>query len=95
MPDAVVITCSTRAASGVYPDTSGQLLASALREWGFAVAEPVVVADGAPAGSDQVVARTDDTLTFRLPRAQARRWMLVTVARGEAPLLIGNPVYLR
>ena len=50
MPDAVVITCSTRAASGVYPDTSGQLLASALREWGFAVAEPVVVADGAPVG---------------------------------------------
>lgn len=54
-----------------------------------------LIADGAPAGSDQVVARTDDTLTFRLPRAQARRWMLVTVARGEAPLLIGNPVYLR
>ncbi len=50
MTEAVVITCSTRAASGVYPDGSGQLLANALREWGFRVAEPVVVADGAPVG---------------------------------------------
>lgn len=43
---AVVITCSTRAAGGVYPDRGGPLLTEALRSWGFAVDEPVVVPDG-------------------------------------------------
>lgn len=50
MAEAVVITCSTRAASGVYNDTSGELLANALRTWGFRVADPVVVPDGPPVG---------------------------------------------
>jgi molybdenum cofactor synthesis domain-containing protein len=43
---AVVITCSTRAAAGVYPDRSGPLIVEALRAWGFDVGDPVVVADG-------------------------------------------------
>ena len=43
---AVVITCSTRAAAGVYPDRSGPIIVDALRSWGFTVDEAVVVADG-------------------------------------------------
>jgi molybdenum cofactor synthesis domain-containing protein len=43
---AVVITCSTRAAGGVYPDRSGPLIVDALRAWGFEVGDAVVVADG-------------------------------------------------
>jgi len=43
---AVVITCSTRAAAGVYPDRSGPIIVDALRGWGFAVGDAVVVADG-------------------------------------------------
>lgn len=43
---AVVITCSTRAAAGVYPDRSGPIIADALRSWGLVVGDVVVVADG-------------------------------------------------
>nr|WP_141787072.1 molybdenum cofactor synthesis domain-containing protein [Oryzihumus leptocrescens] len=43
---AVVITCSTRAASGVYPDRSGPVIVEALRSWGFETGEPIVVPDG-------------------------------------------------
>jgi molybdenum cofactor synthesis domain-containing protein len=43
---AVVITCSTRAAGGVYSDRSGPIVVEALRSWGLAVADAVVVADG-------------------------------------------------
>jgi molybdenum cofactor synthesis domain-containing protein len=43
---AVVVSCSTRAAAGVYPDRGGQLLARTLREWGADVDEPTVVPDG-------------------------------------------------
>jgi molybdenum cofactor synthesis domain-containing protein len=43
---AVVITCSTRAATGVYPDRSGPIIVEALRGWGLVVGEVVVVADG-------------------------------------------------
>lgn len=43
---AVVITCSTRAATGVYPDRSGPIVVNALRGWGFEVGDAVVVADG-------------------------------------------------
>jgi molybdenum cofactor synthesis domain-containing protein len=42
----VVITCSTRAAAGVYPDRSGPIIVDALRGWGLTVADPVVVEDG-------------------------------------------------
>ncbi|GAB3443143.1 MogA/MoaB family molybdenum cofactor biosynthesis protein [Phycicoccus ginsengisoli] len=43
---ALVITCSTRAATGVYPDRGGPLVVEALRRWGFEVADPTVVPDG-------------------------------------------------
>ena len=43
---AVVITCSTRAAAGAYPDRSGPIVVETLRSWGFEVGDPVVVADG-------------------------------------------------
>jgi molybdenum cofactor synthesis domain-containing protein len=43
---AVVITCSTRAAAGVYPDRSGPIIVEALRRWGLEVGDVVVVADG-------------------------------------------------
>jgi molybdenum cofactor synthesis domain-containing protein len=45
----VVITCSTRAAGGVYPDRSGPVIVQALRGWdldGLVVDDPVVVPDG-------------------------------------------------
>jgi molybdenum cofactor synthesis domain-containing protein len=45
---ARVIVASNRAASGVYADTSGPLLASGLRDLGCEVDEPVVVPDGEP-----------------------------------------------
>ena len=47
---AVVITCSTRAAGGVYPDRGGPLVVEALRQWGFEVADPTVVPDGPEVG---------------------------------------------
>ncbi|HET9022574.1 MAG TPA: MogA/MoaB family molybdenum cofactor biosynthesis protein [Ornithinibacter sp.] len=43
---AVVVTCSTRAATGVYPDRGGALLVEALRSWGCDVADATVVPDG-------------------------------------------------
>jgi molybdenum cofactor synthesis domain-containing protein len=43
---AVVITCSTRAAAGVYPDRSGPIIVEALRAWGLVVGDVVVVPDG-------------------------------------------------
>jgi molybdenum cofactor synthesis domain-containing protein len=49
-PRAVVITASNRAAAGVYADEGGPLIVAALREWGFDVGEPLVVADGEPVG---------------------------------------------
>jgi molybdenum cofactor synthesis domain-containing protein len=48
MVHAVVITASTRAAAGVYPDTTGPLITAALTELGHRVSGPVVVADGPP-----------------------------------------------
>jgi molybdenum cofactor synthesis domain-containing protein len=56
---AMVITVSTRAAAGVYPDKSGPIIASALDDLGFAVAGPVVIPDGEAVGAtlrDAVVA---------------------------------------
>ena len=47
---AAVIVASTRAAEGAYPDRTGPVIADWLRERGFAVVGPVVVADGAPVG---------------------------------------------
>jgi molybdenum cofactor synthesis domain-containing protein len=47
---AAVVVASNRAASGVYDDTTGPLIVSALRSWGFVVDEPVVRPDGEPVG---------------------------------------------
>lgn len=45
-----VITASTRAAAGEYPDRSGPLLAGELQALGFEVGPVRVVADGEPVG---------------------------------------------
>lgn len=45
---AIVVTASTRAATGVYPDRGGALLVATLREWGMRVPEATVVPDGPP-----------------------------------------------
>jgi molybdenum cofactor synthesis domain-containing protein len=63
---ALVVTASNRAAAGIYPDRGGPLLADRLREWGFAVDGPVVVADGDPVAAalrDAVAAEYDVVLT--------------------------------
>jgi molybdenum cofactor synthesis domain-containing protein len=43
---AIVITCSSRASRGVYPDRGGPLIVEALQQWGFEVGDPLVVPDG-------------------------------------------------
>lgn len=43
---ACVVTCSSRAAAGVYPDRGGALLVETLRSWGCEVPDAVVVPDG-------------------------------------------------
>lgn len=45
---ALVVTASNRAAAGVYADTGGPIIASALTELGFSVDGPLVVPDGDP-----------------------------------------------
>jgi molybdenum cofactor synthesis domain-containing protein len=45
---ALALTVSNRAAAGVYPDRSGPVLASLLRDAGCEVDGPVVVPDGTP-----------------------------------------------
>lgn len=48
---AIVITISTRASSGVWEDRSGPVLVEGLRQLGLACPEPVVVPDGEPVES--------------------------------------------
>ena len=45
---ALVITASTRAAAGLWPDRSGPVLREGLQGWGLSVEGPIVVADGEP-----------------------------------------------
>jgi molybdenum cofactor synthesis domain-containing protein len=45
---ALVVTASSRAAAGVYTDLGGPVLVDGLRQMGFAVDGPLVVADGEP-----------------------------------------------
>ncbi|MDO9379233.1 MAG: MogA/MoaB family molybdenum cofactor biosynthesis protein [Nocardioidaceae bacterium] len=45
---ALVVTCSNRAAAGVYQDTGGPIIVERLTGWGFEVEGPVVVPDGDP-----------------------------------------------
>jgi molybdenum cofactor synthesis domain-containing protein len=47
---ARVIVASNRAWAGVYADSSGPILVAGLRQLGFDVDDPVVVADGEPVG---------------------------------------------
>jgi molybdenum cofactor synthesis domain-containing protein len=56
---AAVVTASNRAAAGVYEDTTGPLIVSALQGLGFEVAGPVVVPDGQPV-ADAIRAAVDD-----------------------------------
>lgn len=44
---ARVVTASTRAAAGVYPDRGGELVVDTLRSWGADVPDAAVVPDGA------------------------------------------------
>ncbi len=62
---AVVITASRRAAAGVYADRGGPIIAERLRQWGYVVEGPVVVADGAPVGAAlaRAVQQADVVLT--------------------------------
>ena len=48
---AVVLTCSTRAAAGVYEDRGGALVVATLRGWGAEVDEATVVPDGPSVGT--------------------------------------------
>lgn len=93
-PRAVVITCSTRASQGVYPDRGGRLLVEALSSWGFACADPVVVPDGplveaalraAVAGGAEVVLTTGGTgLTPSDLTPEATRSVIDTEVPGIA-----------
>jgi molybdenum cofactor synthesis domain-containing protein len=47
---ATVVCASNRAATGVYEDTTGPLIADALTDLGFTVTGPFVVPDGDPVG---------------------------------------------
>lgn len=63
---ALVVTASNRAAAGVYADRSGELLVAGLRQLGFRVDGPSVVADGDPVEAalrEAVAAAYDVVLT--------------------------------
>ena len=57
---AQVIVASNRAASGVYADATGPVIAGWLEERAFAVPEPVVVPDGEPVGKALRQGLTDE-----------------------------------
>lgn len=63
---AAVVTCSTRAARGVYPDRGGALIVETLRGWGCDVPDPTVVPDGPRVGealTEALAGRPDLLLT--------------------------------
>lgn len=71
---AVVITCSTRAAAGVYTDRTGPLLVAACRSYGLECADAVVVPDGPAVES-----------ALRDAVASGARLVLTTGGTGIAP----------
>jgi molybdenum cofactor synthesis domain-containing protein len=92
---AVVVTASNRAAAGVYPDTSGQLLADGLRELGFQVQDPQVLPDDVEAlagalraavagGADLVLTTGGTGLTPTDVTPEATRAVLEREAPGIA-----------
>lgn len=62
---ARVVTASTRAAQGVYPDRGGALIVETLREWGIDVPDPTVVPDG-PAVAEALSAAVADQVDLIL-----------------------------
>lgn len=52
---AIVITASSRASQGIYADLSGQALKTGLINLGYAVEEPIIVADETEAISQELV----------------------------------------
>ncbi len=56
---ALVVTCSDRAAQGVYEDRSGPILVEGLRAWGLDCPDPRVVRDG-PAVGEAISAAVAD-----------------------------------
>lgn len=62
---AIVVTASTRASQGVYPDKGGALIVETLRTWGAEVDDPTVVADAdiATALTAALAARPDLLIT--------------------------------
>ena len=52
---AIVITASSRASQGIYADLSGQALKTGLVNLGYAVEEPIIVADETEAISQELV----------------------------------------
>lgn len=71
---ATVVCASNRAAAGIYQDTTGPLIVEALRELGFDVEGPVVVADGEPVGAAIAAAVAD-----------GRRLVVTTGGTGLTP----------
>ncbi|MGN6132405.1 MAG: MogA/MoaB family molybdenum cofactor biosynthesis protein [Nocardioidaceae bacterium] len=71
---ATVISASNRAAAGVYEDTTGPLIVTALEEIGFEVTGPVVVPDGEPVGD-----------AIRTAIADGARAVLTTGGTGLTP----------
>jgi molybdenum cofactor synthesis domain-containing protein len=71
---ATVVTASNRAAAGVYEDTTGPLIVSALEGLGFEVTGPVVVPDGEPVAE-----------AIRAAVADGARAVLTTGGTGLTP----------
>lgn len=71
---ARVVTISTRAAAGVWQDTSGPIIVAALQALGFECADPIVIADG-----------PDVTATLRDAIAEQVDVVVTTGGTGHTP----------